>query len=309
MKKIYFSVDWEFEKTEDDPRKLGTYRNTRSILSQLKGQANVVLVHPGDYVEGTSLVRNGYRFVSPSRIARSFGEHEPSGDIFVVYGDESSKGFGTEFARKQYGFLKNLQKKGNFECFVNTPEAEEKTMKDYLIELSDPDVALTYPYKNRDQVESLLYEHGELVIKPIFGSRGLDARKIDDVSDLDIMPEEIFSSECIFQEVLSGDEKRITMLNNEVLCSRIYMDRRNPWNPYGKQITLNYTPTEREIQISERLNKDIGAELIAVDFIGDKVNEINGTSSGLILYDHNGELVYDHTQAFVDRILQLAETI
>ena len=46
----------------------------------------------------------------------------------------------------------------------------------------------------------------------------------------------------------------------------------------------------------------LGLEIGAVDWIGDKINEVNGSGTGLVGLNERGEIIYDCTGQLVDYI-------
>ena len=263
-----------------------------------KDNVELVVVHPRDYNNEKGTIKRGYRFVNSSRIEEILKEHKPEGDMFIIFGDETSKNIGLDFAKKQYDFLDNLKKNKNFRYFFNNPDAEKSTLKSYLIEISKDasfGVARTYSFENRDSISRLLDQYGTIIMKPIFGCRGAGVRKLSSIEDIFKIPDDVLKADYIFQEPLEGDEKRVVILDNEFLCARIHKNRKTPWNQNNNQETFRYVPTSNELEIARKLGVQINADIIGVDFIGDKVNEINGTGTGLKIIDHNGNLLYDHS--------------
>ena len=302
---IYISVEQDFEKAP-----LDLYKSSRQIMRQLDKEVELFLVFPGDYEISTGLIKAAYKYVNSNKIKQVKGIHEPFGDMFIIYGDETSKNLGLNFAKNQYKFLKKLKTNKQFSHFYNEPEVEEATLKDKLVSLSKDKtlgIAETYFYKSKNQVEELLDKYsGSLIVKPIFGCRMAGVQKITSVDDLakaGLTDSELRENYIFQQPLKSQDEKRIFVLDGKILGSRIYYNRKNPWNNSKNQITKIENPSDREAQISMNIAKKLGSYLLGVDFIGEGVNEINGTGTGVVFYDKNNKLIFDKTPQVVESIL------
>lgn len=302
------SVEKGFETSSPE-----VYRTSKTIINKLRKNNDLYLVNPTDYDVKTNTINNAYKLNDSYYLEKVIGKHVPKGDLFIIYGDETSKDIGLDFAKKQYAFLKNLKASGNFSNYLNNPETEEKTMKDYLVNLTaqgDKDIGATYFLEDKNQVEALIKKYGELVVKPIFGCRGAGIFKVNNVSELEnkIGFDKDTTKKYVLQEPLAGPEKRIVFLNDNLLCSRIHYNRPTPWNTSDSNlVTKIYEPTKKELDISKKYYDKLEADILGIDFIGDKINELNGTGTGLIIYDHNDELLYDYTDSFVgevDRLLR-----
>ena len=304
MKTVFMSVEEGF--LESPPN---VYMTSKRLTHSLSGLVDLRLVHPSDYCINDMSIRMVYRREGERLIP--LGEHiTPSGDLFIIYGDETSKARGVDFGRKQYALLKRLQDLRRFNHFLNPPHAEENTMKDMLVNLyaeGFTHIPFTAHFSGLWDLTESLKEYSQLVAKPIFGCRGTGIRIIkteQEAEDLAKRIDDLFK-EYVFQEVLDGPEKRIVILNRQLLCSRIHFERETPWRKSSSQRTEIYKPTQEEIEISIKLSERLGLTLAGIDFIGSKINEINGTGTGLALNDHNGNLLYDHTPNLVSFIMDL----
>jgi glutathione synthase/RimK-type ligase-like ATP-grasp enzyme len=301
---VYMSVEQGF--LDSSPN---LYMSSKRITEKLDNLVNLSLVYPSDYSLETMSIQASYTLANRT-LERKSGHHLPRGDLFIIYGDETSKNMGLEFARNQYEFLKRLRNQKSFSNFFNTPESEEKTMKNQLVPLSQDSslgIARTYNFENYNQAQELLGNYGQVVLKPIFGCRGSGVRlisSIDDLANLGLQEEEL-KRNYVLQEGLFGDEKRIVLLDGNLLCSRIHKNRRTPWNSNMPQQTFVYQPSLQELDVSRKIASELGLTLAGVDFIGDKVNEINGTGTGIVIPDHTGKLLYDKTDVFVQKVMEL----
>ncbi len=304
---VYMSVEEGFEKTPVDKK----YETSRLVMELLNARPDVdlVLVHPGDYNLNDGSINRAFDFVNPTTIKQSKSSHFPSGDMFIIYGDETSKNAGLDFGRNQYSFLKNLKQNNSFSYFFNEPETEELTLKDGLIKLSIDDslpVAKTVYFDSFDQTKELINQYGSIIIKPIFGCAGAGVNKlslIEDIFNLDVSENDL-QGNYVLQEPLFGDETRITLLDGKFLWSMRHQNRSAPWAKNEKHSSNFYQPNEEELNSARKISDAVGAYLIGVDFIGTKVNEINGTGTGMSRNYKGGSPILDlHANKFVERII------
>ncbi len=297
------SVDKNFEQAP--PHK---YRSSKKVVELLSQEHDLILVHPGDFHPQEAAVSRSFRYLEPGKLEIIPRKHLPEGDLFIVYGDETSKNPGLDFGRQFYSSLRNLRRQERFPYFLNDPDAEEATLKDYLAELyeqGDFSVAATFHYLNKENSQRLLEKHGQLVFKPIFGCGSAGVHKISSLDELDELDrlgsEEEVRKNYAIQELLNGSEIRVIILGGEFLCSREDINY-HPWSDRKTLMTKVGNPTAFQIDTSQRIAQRLKADLVGVDFIGDKVYEINGTGTGLIAYDENCRLLFDRTPEFVDYV-------
>ena len=305
MKRIYMSVEEGFEKSPPN-----LYRTSKSIINKLNNIYDLFLVHPGDYDIETLTIKQAFKIKPSSKLEKVLDSHEPRGDLFIIYGDETSKNIGFEFAEQQYDFLEKIESSGNFSKFLNKPGTEKNTLKNCLVDLSKDisfGIASTFKIEHLSEIKEYVKNYGSIIAKPIFGCRGSGVFKIESSNNLEYIFENKSIDDYVFQEPLAGPEKRVVLLNGELLCSRIHYDRETPWSSSDSQKTYVYQPNDFELEVSKLISKTISADIIGVDFIGDKINEINGTGTALITYDHNDNLLYDKTDDFVKLVSSLVD--
>jgi len=294
------SVEEGFEKTPESK-----YRTSKKIISLLNEKYDLFLVNPADYSMSNLEINRAFKF-DGSNLTQVLNKHQPEGDMFIIYGDETSKNKGIEFGRAEYKFLKQLEKSGNFGYFFNRPSTEEATLKDNLVALhrTYPDlVAKTFFYENEDQMKSEFKKNEFLVIKPIFGCASAGVKKITSIGDLEnIATKEILQKNYVFQEPLQGPEVRVILLDKTYLGSRQDINYQ-PW-AVSPALTTMGNPSSQQIVESKELASHLGADILGVDFMGSKVYEINGTGTGLIAVNQKGNLLFDYTSNFLKFIEQ-----
>ncbi|MBU0758376.1 MAG: hypothetical protein KKF44_09985 [Nanoarchaeota archaeon] len=297
------SVEEGFEKSPEH-----NYRSSKTIIGKLQSIVDLTLVHPGDYDLESGEILAGYTWDGGPELTQTHGRHIPTGDLFIIVGDETSKNIGVTLGRKQYAFLKGLEERGSFRHFVNRPSTEEMTLKDALIDLGRDrmlNVAKTFLYESDAQVDGLLQQYGALIVKPIFGCRGVGVQRIESLDDLETAQiPDCRREEHILQEHLPGPEIRIILLGGQLIASRICYDREPPWKPANKYRADVHFPTRFELSIAERIQRTLDADLIGVDLIGSKVSEINGMGTGTRTYAPDGRLLYDRTDDVVEYLMR-----
>lgn len=295
MKKVYFSVSEDIANISIDDS------SDHKFIERLNEICDLHLVHPCEYNFDSGTVMASYQYVNSKKIILKQKEHRPNGDLFIIFSDGSNKNRGLDFAINEYHFLKNLKYDNSFEKFFNEPETEELTLKSYLTYLSKDNhlgIAKTMEY-NYDNLERLLEQYGKVIAKPIFGCQMTGVQMIKEVSEFN----ENLTENYILQEPLFGPEKRIVVMDGQVIMARIHQDRKNPWNK-GSASIQGYLPTSDEINIAINNTKSIGAYLAGVDFIGSKVNEINGSGTGIRYYDSETKKLIDKTPDLVNYIVR-----
>jgi glutathione synthase/RimK-type ligase-like ATP-grasp enzyme len=308
--KIYMSVEEGFEKNRVP------YRSSNKIARAIQERGHDLhLVKPKGYDLDALTVEASYQFrnVMEDELLKKTGRHTPEGDLFIIYGDETSKSPGLDFGLMQYEFLRQLESTGLIGRFFNRPDAEAKTIKPWLAEqyakgaLDGLPVAATYTPISLDEVRHLLTEHHELVLKPSFGCRSTGVRKIRDVSELSD-GEQNNLRDIVLQEVIEskGVEGRIAVLDGNILFTTKYFNFSAPWEKQTEYDAKESEFSSEQIEASLTLLGITGLDFGGVDWIGDKINEINGTGTGVIGRNAKGETTYDYSYRIVDFAERLA---
>jgi len=303
----------------------GHYDTTLSLAREIKKRGyDVLFVSPTDYdyqnppkakricgISGDMDIRregdNGrfYCFMGPESSV-VYTDEIPEAALFLIYGTEEMTGKLDGMHEEHYSFLRALRDNGRIGKFLNDPTAERKTVKDAFCEAYDSiPMGRTYMFRTQKELIEALGEYGVLVKKPIFGCRGRGVEKIS-ASDVEKIPSDEEVGSYVFQEFVKGPEKRLILFNKELIVSRIAHNRRHPWevgNMNGEKKEL-YNPTKRELSKSIEMMEALGLEIGAVDWIGEKINEVNGSGTGLVGLDENGNLLYDHVSDLVDYMEQ-----
>jgi len=310
---IYMSVEEGFEKNPVP------YRSSTRIAHTLNEKGHDLhLVKPGEYDIDTMTIASSYIFnpKNEKELVIKRKRHEPEGHLFIIYGDETSKNPGLDFGLRQYEFLRELENNGNFGRFFNRPEPESRTMKPWLAEqyqkgaFNTLPIAATYSPRTLDEVSTLLKKHNELVLKPSFGCRSAGVRKIKDVNDLTEI-EQNNLKEIVLQELIrsEGVEGRVSILDNTVLFTSRYYNFSAPWEEQTQYESAESSFPDEQIEASLQVFRMTGLDFGGIDWIGNTINEINGTGTGVIGRNSKGETTYDYTKDIVSFAERLARSL
>jgi len=173
---------------------------------------------------------------------------------------------------------------------VNDPKevrnAPEKLLVTHYPELMPP----TLITSDRDEIRAFRREHGDIIVKPLYGNGGAGVFRIrpDDenlVSLLEVY-ERMYREPIMIQrylpEIRQGD-KRIILIEGEPVgaVSRMPAEGEARANLHVGGRAQKTTLTEREREICARIGPDLratGQIFVGIDVIGDYLTEINVTS-------------------------------
>ncbi|WP_343717665.1 glutathione synthase [Inquilinus sp.] len=173
---------------------------------------------------------------------------------------------------------------------VNDPKevrnAPEKLLVTHYPELMPP----TLITSDRDEIRAFRQEHGDIIVKPLYGNGGAGVFRIrpDDenlVSLLEVY-ERMYREPIMIQrylpEIRKGD-KRIILIEGEPVgaVSRMPAEGESRANLHVGGRAQKTTLTEREREICARIGPDLratGQIFVGIDVIGDYLTEINVTS-------------------------------
>ena len=143
---------------------------------------------------------------------------------------------------------------------------------------------------NADDVRAFRKEHGDIIVKPLYGNGGAGVFRIreDDqnLSSLIEMFQEFYTEPFIVQEYLSDvrkGDKRIILVDGEAVgaINRVPEDGEVRSNMHVGGEARKTGLTDREHEICEAIGpvlKEQGQIFVGIDVIGDYLTEINVTS-------------------------------
>ena len=173
---------------------------------------------------------------------------------------------------------------------VNDPKevrnAPEKLLVTHYPELMPP----TLITSDRDEIRAFRREHGDIIVKPLYGNGGAGVFRIrpDDENLVSLLElyERMYREPIMIQrylpEIRQGD-KRIILVEGEPVgaVSRMPAEGESRANLHVGGRAQKTVLTEREREICARIGPDLratGQIFVGIDVIGDWLTEINVTS-------------------------------
>jgi hypothetical protein len=116
-----------------------------------------------------------------------------------------------------------------------------------------------------------------------------------------------------FQPYVAGDEKRLWFAGARCVAGRVCHGRATPWSPRAADhYVTSYGPDvpgfAADLEAAERLIEVSGLDVGSVDFIGDRINEINGCGTIFTEY-RNWQCIVDARPALVTYLVGLLKTL
>jgi hypothetical protein len=299
----------------------------RKIITVLDRHFDLLVIPISSYDFKNGHVR-AYRRVKGGAF-KSVGAIKPEGDLWIVYTDGyylNHRRFGfrqrRDFFNAQIEFHQKHLSAGSVHMMVNSPEAEARTLKSWLTTLNfkKTKVIPTYGFSSIDEVYDFQKQKRSIVAKPIWGGASTQVRMLTDeatvrefhnhlkkYSDRDL-------SDFCFQVFCSGDEKRLWFMGGEFIAGRKFRGRETPWSEWADDCRLStYDKRSRngfaaDLAAARQLCDLSGISVGCIDFIGNRINEING--GGTVLTTHEKRRLFVDTRpAFIKYILELMKSV
>ncbi|HEY0407426.1 MAG TPA: hypothetical protein VGC89_16960 [Pyrinomonadaceae bacterium] len=247
------------------------------------------------------------------------GQQTPRADLWIVYSDgfdrnHSSFGFRLrrDYLQAQLDFHQEQLRVGNVACVINSPAAETRTLKSWMatLDFKASSVIPTHVFSTIAEVYDFQRARGAIVAKLSWGGAGVGVERLLDEADVRAFQVRLAEqadrdlSDFCFQPYCRGDEKRFWFVGGRFQAARIIHGRETPWSDdaddfwvstYGPDSSGNF---KRDLAAAERLCDLSGISIGAVDFIGSRINEVNGGGTVLTTYDHN-KMIIDNRPAFL----------
>ncbi len=299
------------------------FSTVRTMINALNKQADL-LIAPVDGYDFDRGAVHAYRRV-PGGKFESVGMVKPEADLWIVYSDGywlDCKKFGfmlrRDYLKAQVGFHTDALKSGNIRAMINSPDAELKTLKNWFVQL-DPDttqVMPTYAFSSFEELRTCMKVQGEIVAKPNWGGGGEHVVKLCGEESLRKLEQDLASapdrdlSDFSFQTYIPGPEKRFWFAGR-FAGARIIWDRPEPWAPKrwervrAAKYDSDFGPEfARDLAAAQRLKDISGLSIGAIDFIGDRINDINGCGTLFTQYVH-WDLIVDARPALAQYLVDL----
>jgi len=254
---------------------------------------------------------------------------KPEADLWIFYSDgyqtdTKALGYPTsmDYYRKLMNFLDDQIIEGNVREIISSPEVERATLKDYFTRL-DPEefnIIPTYTFKEFKELKEKFLEKGKLVVKPNWGGAMTGVKLIKTGEDL-LKYEDLNISDLVFQDYSPGVEKRMWITNGNFVEGRSIEGRETPWDPIRRKnrIVTRYNRNEvsklgdedkmREfeetLKSTQKMVEKTGLVVGAIDFLGNKINEVNGAGTSFITGDIERKVCMDDRHYLNDYIRSL----
>jgi glutathione synthase/RimK-type ligase-like ATP-grasp enzyme len=257
----------------------------------------------------------------------NIGMIEPEGDLWLIYSDGyylNHRRFGFPLRRDYFNAQIDFHQKhfssGRVSLMINNPEAEARTLKSWFATLNyrRAGVIQTHVFQCIDEAYDFQKKQRRIVVKPIWGGASTEVRLLEDEAavrkfhaDLKRHTDRDLSDYC-FQAFCEGDEKRLWFVGGKFVAGRKYYGREMPWQDWNENCRISaYNKTsqrgfQQDLAAAESLCRLSGISVGAIDFIGDRINEINGAGTVMTTMDtSNRRLFVDTRPAFIQYLLEL----
>jgi len=302
------------------------FSTTRALITALARRFDLVVVPVSGYDFRAGTVR-AFRRLGGGGFER-LGRIRPRGDLWIVYSDgfyldHRRLGFrrARDYFDAQLEFHRRHLDTGAVGLMVNTPEAEARTLKNWLASLDCPRMKVipTRVCESFDEVYDFRKAEGRVVAKPVWGGASVGVRKLEDDAAVwefraDLEGRGAHLRDYCFQAFRGGDEKRLWFAGGEFVGARRFRGAETPWSGWGEDFLIRAYGRNHggclsaELAAARRLCALAGIGLGSVDFIGGEINEINGAGTVMATF-HDRRLVIDVRPHFVEYFVRLAASL
>ncbi|MDT4968781.1 MAG: hypothetical protein QOJ64_3518 [Acidobacteriota bacterium] len=307
--------------------KMRQFTTMRKFIRVMDQHFDLMVLPLDGYDFKRGLVR-AYRRINGGRF-RSLGLIEPRGDLWMVYSDGYYLNHGLcgfrlrrDYFNAQIAFHEKQLRDGRVALMVNTPEAETRTLKSWFatLDFEKTRVIPTYTFCNIDDVHDFQKKEKAIVVKPVWGGAATEVqllsgeqsvrsfdRKLKRRLDRDL-------SDYCFQLLCRGPEKRLWFAGGKFITGRKYGGKGVPWSGWTDPCPLtaynkpSHKDFDRDVAAARKMTELSGISVGSVDFIGDRINEVNG--AGTVMTEVNGGRIFtDARPAIVNYLLALTRSL
>ena len=266
----------------------------RSIVTALHDRADLRVVPVDGYNWTDERVRAYKRTRGGS--FEDLGMIVPAADLWIVYSDgyyldHRALGFRRrDFFRALLAFHQRGIDSGRIGRVVNAPCVEARTLKSWFATLDAEEYRLipTYRFSAIDEVHDFQRQRRSIVAKLDWGGGGNGAQRLLSEEDVRRFAAELRNDDdrdlddYCFQPYLPGDEKRFWFVGGDFVAGRKSHGRPTPWSDSTDDYAVHpYDDDDGEefrsdLAAASRLCRVAGLEVGSIDFIGKRINEING---------------------------------
>jgi hypothetical protein len=286
------------------------FQTIRSLVTALDKECDLSIAPVSEYDYGKRKIAV-YRQISGGRF-QLIGMVRPSADLWIIYSDGYYLNFKElgfekriELLNAQFGFHEEFIASGAIHRMINTPDGERHTLKNWFAEL-DPvtyQIGKSYLCRSAADVHGLVLRLGCVIAKPNWGGGMLGVVKLDNDQAIRGFIQRI--EECggaetledyVFQDLMDGPEKRLWFLGDEIVAARIIHDRDTPWRTSDNTRIEAFTENVdhhfgNEVSAARMIWRKAGLQVGAVDFIGERINELNGCGTLFTQYERMRKII------------------
>ncbi|GAB6043121.1 ATP-grasp domain-containing protein [Endothiovibrio diazotrophicus] len=289
---------------------------TRVVVETLREHSDLTLVHPAGYDFAKRTVQawryhKGYWHEVERQVPRC--------DLWVVWIDgyaldHRALGYRDEmdYHGQMNDFFESLLADGRVGAMQNSPAAERNTLKGFLADLDPAHFGHlpTHRFDGFDELADLFRTHGPLVVKPQWGGLRKGVAKIESEEEL-LALRETDLTHRVAQAWGEGAEKRLWIADGRVVAGGAQYGKRTPWSDYTRDFRVERWDdpgdprVAADIERANRMAAEVGLTFGSVDFIGERINEINGGGTGHVMWNLAGEEVVDARGQLREQLLAL----
>lgn len=289
---------------------------SRIVVETLREHADLTLAHPAGYDFNARTIQ---AWRPEGEQWREIGPIEPRCDQWIVWIDgyaldHRALGYRDEmdYHRRMTGMFDELLARGQVGAMHNTPQAERNTLKGFLAALDTETFGhlATHRFNGFDELADLHRSHGPLVVKPVWGGLRKGVVKITNDAELHALRDRDLRHH-VAQELGDGPEKRLWIADGRVVGGGIQYGKRTPWSDYSTEFRAEpwddpeHPEVAVDIERANRMAAKVGLTFGSVDFIGDRINEVNGGGTGHVMWNLGGEEVVDARGHLRDGMIKL----
>lgn len=296
------------------------FQTVRALVTAIDRLAELVVV-PLDRIDFARGRVQGWRRLPGGRF-EPIGMLMPRGALWINYSDgfyldHAALGFASPgaFLAAQHALYREALASGRVARVVNSVAAEQATLKLWLAGpgrrlpgvIPSHRLAVGPAATLRMRLERLRARHGALVVKPNWGGAGQGVVRVDSSAAAGAFAERhaadpahahALDDWCV-QPLVDGPEKRFWFTGDHCVDARILVRRPRPWETEvtrSERIERYWFPKaaganprgaaqfHADLRVATAVWARSGLEVGCVDFIGDRVNEINGAGTTFTQY-------------------------
>lgn len=298
------------------------FSTVRSIVTALDACSDLLLL-PIDEYDFKNKTARAYRRVAGGKF-KFVKTISPHADLWLVYTDGyyldfRRLGFSspTAYIKAQMSFHAHCEEQRQVGQLINSIASEKCTLKRFFATI-DPDkfhTIVTHVATTAGEVYDLQKKEGVIIAKPNWSGGGYGVEKLESPAQVKDFLVRSKLSEFCFQPLVRGQEKRFWFAGQHCVAARRIKNRRAPWmdsrpqgycsHPYnesdGRQFAI-------DLKVAETMWLRTGLSVGSVDFIGTRINEVNGCGTTYIDYD-GWQKIVDARKPLVDYLVSVVKLL